>query len=249
MQSTGGLRVRAYPNAGVPTGGREFTSVPLGEMNSGTGQHIHWPRVLLVAALVVAVITLGAALAYSGGIEHADVREVPEDGGSATGGSGRAVLDAARTELAPLVAALSNVTVSVSPPPEPLPQSKSVAPSRFVAVGVLLTELVRVSNMSCVVPLFLGLPLRAAAVRTTAVEQPAVLFNPKIVSLGFQQSVVQESCPLWELDIVPVARPHTVRVAYATIDAERVTHEFSGTAAHCVQSAIQLFGGHTVHHA
>ncbi|HIG73465.1 MAG TPA: hypothetical protein EYQ24_02460 [Bacteroidetes bacterium] len=122
----------------------------------------------------------------------------------------------------------------------------AVLPIHLRHVETLMVEVMRWANATCFTPMFVGVPMRGVAWRRDDGDV-ACAMNVRLTSFSYEQSVVLEAFPGWGLDPVPVQRPHRVDIAYEDGRGETREDSVHGHAAHCVQSAVRLWGGATVH--
>jgi peptide deformylase len=197
-------------------------------------QHLHWGRVVLVCVvLVTAALGLNA---WVGGAPHA-----PEEHATSTFHN----LSEATSMFAAEIHALCP-NASVPRLDDPMPQCGVVSSTLYANTTRLLRSVMAVTNMACMTPLYVGVPLRAVA-WTNASNVTTVALNPRIVSMSFEQSLIWEANPMWNLTPVPVQRPHRVHVSYVLASGARAREWLNGTTAHCFQSCIQLCSGQSVH--
>jgi hypothetical protein len=193
---------------------------------------LHWPRIILVCgALVAGALTLIATTRTVD--EHVPATHTSHN-----------LSDAYTLFTNEIIALWPNATVPAFD--DPLPQCSPVSSGAYSATAALLRSVMALTNMTCMTPLYVGVPLRAVAWTNTS-NVTTVALNPRIVSMSFEQSLIWESNPLWGLAAVPVQRPHRVHVSFVHTDGSRHRIWLNGTNAHCFQSCIQLCSGQSVH--
>ena len=192
--------------------------------------HVRWPRLLLLASLLVAGVTLATVFGGTTSVtETAAVRNF--------------------TVAAAHFEALIGTLVTHARVPgrtDGRMACAAVLPIHLRHVETLMVEVMRWANATCFTPMFVGVPMRGVAWRRDDGDV-ACAMNVRLTSFSYEQSVVLEAFPGWGLDPVPVQRPHRVDIAYEDGRGETREDSVHGHAAHCVQSAVRLWGGATVH--
>ena len=121
-----------------------------------------------------------------------------------------------------------------------------VEDGKYMVVNTLMKAVLEWTNTTCFTPLYVGVSVRGVAWGKVGGPKYGAM-NIQILHLGYEQSMVLESCPMWDLPAVAVQRPDSVQIRYTDLNGEKHTMWVRGETAHCVQSAYNLWSGRSVH--
>ena len=86
-----------------------------------------------------------------------------------------------------------------------------------------------------------GVPYRVFAMRGS--PENFVCFNPKVVTFGLEEVVLEEGCLTYIGLLVKIKRPQHIRVRFTMANGETVTRQFTGISARVFQHELDHLNG------